>query len=72
MDHPDFVVIYRAGNSVQANLMAAALEDEGIKAVVLDEIPVYLPASPQILVAEADAARARELVKQFEREKLAD
>lgn len=71
MSTEELVEIYRAGSSVQAHLIASALEDEGIKAVIVDEIPVYLPATPGIMVAEADAARARELVKQFEQGKFA-
>jgi hypothetical protein len=60
------VEVYRAGNSVQAHLIASALEDEGIRAIVLDETPVFLPTTPQILVPGADAARARTLIERFE------
>ncbi len=74
------VEVYRAENSAQAHLMASALEDEGIKAIVdgdalqlaLGDIPLGWSTAPRILVAQADAARARELVKKFEQEKLAD
>lgn len=68
MDPQNPVQIYKARNSAQAHLIASALEDEGIRAVVVEDVPVYLPATPGILVAESDAARARELVARFEQE----
>ena len=69
MENP--VEIYRAGNAVQAHLMAAALEEEGIQAVVVDDVPVYMPSTPQIMMSPP-AARARELVQKLERHKAAE
>jgi hypothetical protein len=75
VDSGNPVEVYRAGNSAQAHLMASALEDAGIKAIVdgdalqlaLGDIPLGWPTAPRILVAQADAVRARELVQQLER-----
>ncbi len=72
MSNEDLVEVYRAENSVQAHLMASALEDEGIRAYVDDQIentaglPLGWVTAPRILVAQSDAARARTLLEQME------
>jgi hypothetical protein len=74
MSESRLVEVYRAKNSVEAHLIKAALDEAGIRARVtgdmlqgaIGDIPTGWMTSPQILVMELDAARARELIQQQE------
>jgi Putative prokaryotic signal transducing protein len=70
MDSQELVTVYNASNSVEAEIVKNALEDEGIRCFVEGEnqaagsgltgIPV------QIQVAAVDADRAREFIQTHE------
>lgn len=68
------VEIYRARDNIHAHLIRSALDDAGIRAEItgeslqgaLGEIPFGWPTAPRILVAEADAPRAREIIDRLE------
>ncbi|MBU0640889.1 MAG: DUF2007 domain-containing protein [Planctomycetes bacterium] len=57
---------------VQAALIVAALEDEGIEARAIGEMTTgyraEAPGEVQILIHQADAARAREILRELEGE----
>jgi len=73
MSHTPFVEIYRAENAVAAHLLKGALEAEGIPTQITDESisalrgpnPIWW-ASPRILVAEVDAAKAVAIIRDME------
>jgi hypothetical protein len=66
-------IVYRARNEPEAHLLKTALEDAGIKAVVMGvdtvgwQTIVGWPALPGVAVAPEDADAARQTVEQFER-----
>jgi len=68
-----FVEIYRAENDVAAHLLKGALEAAGIPTQITDESfaalrgpnPIWW-ASPRILVAEVDAAKAAAIIRDIE------
>jgi Putative prokaryotic signal transducing protein len=68
-------VIYVAANAQQAQLLAGALEEEGITAFVsnaalqtaLGGVPPGFDTAPRVLVDGVHAARAREIALEFER-----
>ena len=76
MSDSKLVEVYRAKDSVQANLLKARLEDAGIQARIEGEmldalagaVPFGCPTSPRLLVSEADAPRARNILTEIERE----
>ena len=71
----NLVEVYRAQNGPQAHLLALALSDEEINAVVeggplqdgVGELPVGWSTAPRLLVSEADAERARAILQRLER-----
>ena len=71
----NLVEVYRTQNGPQAHLLAMALSDEGIHAVVeggplqdgVGELPFGWSTAPRLLVAEADAQRARAILLRLER-----
>ena len=75
MSH-SLVEVYRARDAVHANLLKARLEDAGIPTRIQGEmlqgivgaVPMGWSSSPQLLVREADASRARNLLADIERE----
>jgi hypothetical protein len=65
----DFTVIY-SGASSQADLIKSLLEGSGIQAALEDEflgrmVPYAIPGGVKVLVANADAKRARSIVEDF-------
>jgi parvulin-like peptidyl-prolyl isomerase len=72
MSDTRFVEIYRAENGVAAHLVKGELEAAGIAAQVTDESfsalrgPNIWWASPRILVAEVDAAKAAAIIRDLE------
>jgi hypothetical protein len=72
MSDAHFVEIYRAANSLEAGLLKGALEEAGIPTRVTDEsiAALYVPsiwwASPRVLVAEGDAAKAAVILRELE------
>jgi hypothetical protein len=72
MSNAPFVEIYRAENAVTAHLLKGALEAEGIPTQITDESisalrgPNLWWASPRILVAEVDAAKAVAIIRDIE------
>ena len=77
MSDQSLVEVYRAKNSVEAYLIKAALDDAGIRARVtgdmlqgaIGDIPVGWMTSPQILVMDQDADRARALIGEIDAER---
>jgi hypothetical protein len=67
-DPQDIVSIYRAANSIEANLVKNWLEDEGIKAVVTEENDPLggILTKPDVMVRVADEARAKSLIAEYE------
>ena len=73
MPEPKMIEVYRAKNSLHANLLTSALEDAGIEVAiagdqlqgVVGEIPAWA-AAPRILVQETNAVRAREILQKLE------
>lgn len=66
-DHPEHIaVLTTAPNEMEAGIIVAALEREGIKATMSGAetagFRVGVPGEVQILVAEADLAAARQVV----------
>ena len=65
----EFPTIYRAKNLQEAYLLRNALEEQGIRAMVTNEVLqggsgvdiVGWPTLPRVVVAEEDSARAREI-----------
>jgi hypothetical protein len=66
--------IFRAANSQHAQLLKGMLEEQGIKAYVVNEalqtaggdLPLGWTAAPRIMVAEEDAAKGRLIAEQFD------
>lgn len=66
--HPEHVVVVAtAPNELEAGVIVAALEEEGIKSsmsgAATAEFRVGVPADVQILVAKEDEARAKEIIR---------
>ncbi len=72
MSETDLVEIYRAANSLDAQLLKGELEAAGIPTQITDEsftalsVPPLWWASPRLLVAEADAAKAAAILRELE------
>jgi hypothetical protein len=72
MPDPRFVEIYRAENGVAAHLVKGELEAAGITTQITEESSSALRgpniwwASPRILVAEVDAAKAAAIIRDIE------
>ena len=74
MGGPELVEVYRAKDTLQAQMLVAALEDTGITAVVegglllpaLGELPVGWSSAPRVMVESRDEAKAREVIAQAE------
>jgi len=69
--HPEHVVVVAtAPNELEAGVIVAALEEEGIKSSMTGaataEFRVAVPADVQILVAQEDVARAKEVIRKGE------
>ncbi len=72
----DLIVVYSAANLQEAHLLKGLLAQREIDAVVLNEalgaatggVPVGQATSPRIGVAQADEAKARQVVVAFERQ----
>jgi hypothetical protein len=73
-------VIYSAASTQQAHLLRSLLEDEGIAARVVNdaiqiaggELPVGWTAAARVVVPRQDAAAARQLAEQFDRQERAE
>ena len=66
--HPEHVVpVYSTPNELEAGVIVAALEEEGIKVDDVGRLhgrfPRRAPGQVQILVAQEDEARAREVIR---------
>jgi hypothetical protein len=72
MSDTQLVEVYRAANGLEAQLFKVALEEAGIPTQVTGDsmaailTPPLWWASPRLLVAEADAARASEILRDLE------
>lgn len=70
----EFPTIYRAKNLPEAQMLKDLLEDEGIRATITNSVLengsgvdiVGWPTSTRVIVAEADAARARDIAVEFD------
>lgn len=70
------MVIYSAANAFQAGLLRQLLEENGIHALVVNdllsgeggELPLGISTAPRVIVAERDAKEARELAIHFEQQ----
>ena len=76
-EHPEHIaVLTTAPNEMEAGIIVAALEREGIKATMSGAetagFRVGVPGEVQILVAEADLAAARQVVDDAEEADEAD
>lgn len=68
------IEVYAARDGMEAHFLRSLLEDEGIDAQVvgdglvaaLGDIPFGMPTAPRIWVQEEDAARARQLILDWE------
>jgi rubredoxin len=68
-------VVYSAANTQQAYLLKGLLEEQGIAARVVNdavqmaggELPLGWPSAARVVVAEADAERARAFAAEFDR-----
>lgn len=77
MSREKFVEVYRAQNSVEAHLLKAALEAEGIDVrisgeslqTVIGAVPPGWQTAPQLLVPESSAEQARGILQRLERSK---
>ncbi len=72
--HPDhIVVVATAENELEAGVMVAALEEAGIKSsmsgAATADFRVGVPGDVQVLVAQEDLARAKEVVRLGEENK---
>ncbi|HTU25684.1 MAG TPA: DUF2007 domain-containing protein [Pirellulales bacterium] len=70
-DPEDLVSVYQAANPTEAYFVHNLLIDAGIQAEVTEENEPFagLPiVPPDVLVKQADEARAREIVGQYERD----
>ena len=70
-EHPEHVVVVaKAANEMEAGVMVAALEEEGIKATMSGgatvDFRIGVPSDVEILVAKEDEARAREIIERGE------
>ena len=68
-DPQDLVSIYRAANSIEANLFKNLLADEGIEAVVTEQnepLAGLEITPPDVLVRSADVERATAFVTVYE------
>lgn len=70
-EHPEhIVVVASAENELEAGVIVAALEEAGIKSTMSGaataEFRVAVPGDVQILVAQEDEARAREVIQKGE------
>ncbi len=68
-DPQDLVSIYRAANSIEANLVKNLLADEGIDAVVSEENEPLAGLDitpPDVLVRAADEQRGRVFIAEYE------
>lgn len=70
-EHPEhIVVVASAENELEAGVIVAALEEAGIKATMSGaataDFRVAVPGDVQILVAQEDEARAREVIQKGE------
>jgi hypothetical protein len=73
-EHPEhIVVVATAENELEAGVMVAALEEAGIKSTMSGaataDFRVGVPGDVQILVAQEDEARAREVIRLGEENK---
>ena len=75
MTHEQQVTIYTAGDSAQASLLVSRLEENGIRALVLNETLqsgaaeiIGTPVAPKIVVAADDADAARAIAELFDRQ----
>lgn len=79
MDHREPVEVYRATDNIDAQMVVVALDEAGIKAMVVGdklqgvvgEVPLGWATAPKIIVSAADAEQAKEIVRQFQTEHLA-
>jgi rubrerythrin len=73
-DPQDLVSVYRASNVTEAHLVKNLLLEEGIEAQVAEEneplagLPI---TESEVLVREADEARARAIVDEYDRSQVA-
>lgn len=68
-DPQDLVSIYRAANSIEANLVKNLLADEGIDAVVTEENEPLAGLDitpPDVMVRISDEKRARDFIADYE------
>jgi hypothetical protein len=70
-EHPEHVVVVAtAENELEAGVMVAALEEEGIKSTMSGaaaaDFRAGVPGDVQILVAKEDLARAQEVIRKGE------
>ena len=68
-DPLNLVSIYRAANSIEANMVKNLLADEGIEAVVTEENEPLAGLDitpPDVLVRVSDEVRAREFMEKYE------
>ncbi|MGD9636472.1 MAG: DUF2007 domain-containing protein [Pirellulales bacterium] len=73
-EHPEhIVVVATAPNELEAGVMVAALEEAGIKSTMSGaataDFRVAIPGDVEILVAQEDEARAREIIRLGEEDK---
>ncbi|MBN2579891.1 MAG: DUF2007 domain-containing protein [Pirellulales bacterium] len=75
MAHGDLIEIFRAGNPQEAFLLKNHLEEEGIRATVMNNVleggagvdVLGWATQPRVMVAESDAERARQIALDAER-----
>jgi len=76
MHDSELVEVYSAQDDVQAHGLANLLEQEGIRARVVDaangQLPMGEPWNPRIWVFKDDEPRAREIILDFEKTRAAE
>jgi len=68
-DPQDLVSIYRAANSIEANMVRNLLADEGIESVVTEENEPFAGLDitpPDVLVRTSDEVKARAFIAKYE------
>jgi hypothetical protein len=70
-DPQEAVAVYKTESSAEAHFVKNMLIEEGVEAVVADEVALPTLITPsEVLVKRADEARARAIVEEYDDEKI--